>query len=150
MQNIEETYKLIEGALEKLGLEPEKCKGKEAGSWTIAREQQEIWIDCWEIEENEHKDTYFQVLTPILQIPAEMTVPFYREVLEFNYNMYGMAFGIFKDLLAIKSIREVRGLDESEVIATISRAWVYATDIKPQLMDKYFDVNPGAAPDQHV
>ena len=60
------------------------------------RGDQEVWIDCWHIEEEDR--AYFQVLAPILEVPSDMPLPFYREVLEINYNLFGVAFGIFKNI----------------------------------------------------
>ncbi len=146
MANIEEHYNVIEAAIQSLGVEPERCRDeKEPGAWAVMRGEQEIWIDCWHIEEEDR--AYFQVLAPVLEVPSDMPLPFYREVLEINYNLFGVAFGIFKNMLALKVIREAEGLDETEALNTITRVGNYAGDFGPALLKKYFTDIPSPAPE---
>lgn len=149
MANIEEYYKVIEKAIESLGVEPDKCRDEnDPGAWAVMRGKQEIWVDCWHIEEEDR--AYFQVLAPILEVPADISPIFYREVLEINYNLFGVAFGIFKNMLALKVIREAEGLDDSEALNTITRVGTYAADYGTALMDKYFDNTPSSAPEDEA
>ena len=149
MENLEQYYQLIEGAIKELGVDPEQCRDdKEGGAWALIKGQQEIWLDCWYIE-NEQR-VYFQALAPVLEVPNDMAAPFYRDILEVNYNLFGAGFGIFKNMLAIKSIREVEGMDQNECIAIITRVGNYASDYTPALVEKYFNKDPNAAPNTDV
>jgi hypothetical protein len=53
-----------------------------------------------------------------------------------------VAFTIFKDKAYIKSIRELEGLDKSEVKSTFDRIGIYADDYDDKLKAKYFPTTP--------
>lgn len=146
MANIEDYFKVIEAAITELGVEPDKCRDeKEQGAWALSNGQQEVWLDCWHIEAEDQ--VYFQALSPVLEIPNDMDAPFYREVLEINYNLFGVAFGVYKNMLAIKVIREAKGMDKDECRAMITRVGNYAAEYGPVLAEKYFNSDPNTAPD---
>ncbi len=152
MADLQSYYDIVEGAIQQIGIEPTQCRGQEPGSWTLYKGDIEVWIDLWEIEqgtaEQPNKLPYFQVMSPLLEIPAHVSPAFYREVLEINHKLYGVAFSIQKDRLTLKVLREADGLDQDEVYAMIVRVGNYASDYVPTLREKYISSEqPGAAPD---
>jgi hypothetical protein len=54
-----------------------------------------------------------------------------------------VGFTIFKDKAYIKAIRELEGLDKSEVKATFDRVSIYANDWDDKLKQKYFNFSDG-------
>ena len=143
--NIEEFYTVVEAAITDLGVAAIECRDSaEPGAWALMRANQEVWIDCWYIEEEDR--VYFQVLAPVFEIPANMPAPFYREVLEINYNLFGVAFGIYKDMLALKVIREAEGMDKTEALNMITRVGNYAAEFGGEIAQKYLGFDPNEAP----
>ena len=141
MANIQEFYTIVEEAIAELGVDPIECRdNKEPGAWALMRGNQEVWIDCWYIEEED--SVYFQVLAPVFEIPANTPVPFYREVLEVNYNLFGVAFGIYKDMLALKVIREAEGMDKMEALNMITRVGTYAIEYGGEIAKKHLGFDP--------
>lgn len=140
-------YEVIEDAIAMLGVEPNTCRGELPGQWTLKNKEQEVWIDLWEIETE--KRPYFQVLAPMMQVSSEISPAIYRELLEINYNLYGVAFSIKESQLYVKVLREAEGLTAKEAHAMILRVGTYAVDIGEELLLKYFSGNsgPGAISD---
>ena len=138
MNQIEEYYKIIEEAISRLGVNPETCRDdKEKGAWAVMREEQEIWIDCWYNEEE--KLPFFQVLAPILQVDDALPLSFFRDVLEINYTMIGAGFGIYNNLLSMKSVRDATGMDANEALSIIARVGDYSIGYGAGLKSKYFE-----------
>jgi hypothetical protein len=142
MINISEYYKMVEDAINVLGVDPETCKDEnEQGAWALMRGDQEVWMDCWYVEEEEI--VYFQVLAPIFEIPEDMPAEFYRELLEVNYTLIGASFGVFKSMLALKLIREVNNFSKEDALLMISRVGGYAEQYGPVFSEKYLGIDPG-------
>jgi hypothetical protein len=143
MANIQDYYKIVEDAIDELGVDPNSCRDdNEQGAWALMRGNQEVWIDCWYIEEEDM--VYFQVLAPVFETPDTLPVEFYRDILEINYSLFGVAFGIYKNMLALKVIREANGMDKDEALAMISRIGNYAAEYGPDLSIKYLGIDPNA------
>jgi hypothetical protein len=141
MANIQDYYKIVEDSISELGVDPNSCRDdNELGAWALMRGDQEVWIDCWYVEDEDQ--VYFQVLAPIFETPDDLPVEFYRELLELNYTLFGVSFGIFKNMLALKVIREATGMDKNEAVAIISRIGNYASEYSPSLSVKYLGIDP--------
>ena len=143
MSNIEDFYKIVEDAISELGVDPNNCRDDEQnGAWALMRGNQEIWIDCWSTED---EGIFFQVLAPVFEIPDNMPIEFYRELLEINYTLFGVSFGIFKNMLALKVIRDAKGMDKEEALSIISNVGAYVTEQTPILSLKYLGIDTNSA-----
>jgi HTH-type transcriptional regulator/antitoxin HigA len=61
MANIQDYYKIVEDSISELGVDPNSCRDdNELGAWALMRGDQEVWIDCWYVEDEDQD--YFQVL----------------------------------------------------------------------------------------
>jgi hypothetical protein len=141
MANIQDYYKIVEDSISELGVDPNSCRDdNELGAWALMRGDQEVWIDCWYVEDEDQ--VYFQVLAPIFETPDDLPVEFYRELLELNYTLFGVSFGIFKNMLALKVIREANGMDKDEAVAIIGTIGNYASEYGPNLSVKYLGIDP--------
>ena len=99
MANIQDFYQIVEDAINQLGVDPNNCRDEEEkGAWALMRGDQEVWIDCWYVDEEDN--VYFQVLAPIFELNEDLSIEFYRELLEINYTMLGVSFGTYKNMLA--------------------------------------------------
>ena len=143
MANIQEFYKIVENAISLLNVDPNNCRDdEESGAWALMRGNQEIWIDCWYVDEEDK--VFFQVLAPVFEVPDNLPVEFYRELLEINYTLFGVSFGIYKNMLALKVIRDASGMDSDEAFSIISYVGDYASEQTPSLSIKYLGVDPNS------
>ncbi len=133
--DLTEHYKMIESALFNLGVNPETSRGVIPGKWSMKKGSAEIWIDLWYDEKIDR--AYFQVVAPAIPIPFENKENFFRELLEYNDKMFSVAFTIYNGWAYIKEIREVNGLDDNEVLATIHRIGTYCDKYDDLLRIKY-------------
>ena len=133
--NLNQIYNSVEKCISNLGVDPLKCRGKNPGSWTLKKGSVQVWVDVWYIERE--KRAYFQVMSPVMKIPAEKTLEFYKELLQINDRLFGVAFTIYKDNVWLKHIRETENLDESEIMNTLHRVGNYADQYDDVLKQKY-------------
>ncbi|MCH2042788.1 MAG: YbjN domain-containing protein [Saprospiraceae bacterium] len=145
-------YTIVEEAIAKIGLNPVAQRAVDLntqevkqGQWNLQKQDQAIWIDVWYPERE--KRGYFQVIAPLLEVPSNISPLFYRDVLEANNELFGVAFAITRNQLIIKVIREAEGMDANEAYNMIMRIGSYATTYRPKFVEKYYNGNePGAAP----
>ncbi len=130
-------YEIVENAISELGVDAREARGEAEGQWNLKRGNASIWIDLWYIEEEE--GAYFQVMSPIMTLPEEddKKHQMYEELLKHNYSIFGVAFTLHEDGIYLKGIREVEGLDMSEVIFMIGRCGNYADSYNEQLVKSY-------------
>jgi hypothetical protein len=77
------------------------------------------------------------VIAPVCEVPVNNQQLFTKELLEINHSLYGVAFTVFKEWAYIKSIRELQGLDKTEVMSTFDRVGIYADEWDDKLRTKY-------------
>ncbi|MFN0200022.1 MAG: YbjN domain-containing protein [Bacteroidia bacterium] len=135
MEDLQVYYDMVDGCIRELGVDPAICKGEKPGQWSLKRGSAPVWIDVFYDEHN--KCSYFQVMAPVVKVPAVNTQAFYQEVLEIAHNLYGVGFTKFQDWLYVKAIRETEGLDASEITATMNRVGFYADQYDDELQAKY-------------
>lgn len=135
MSNIQNTYDMIESCIRSLGVDPLTTRREQAGSWSLVRGSARVYIDCWHIEKEGR--SYFQVMSPVMQIPATNRETFYCDLLSFNDKLFSCAFALYNDWAWIKMIRECDGLDAEEAFAIIQRVGSYADQYDDLLKQHY-------------
>jgi hypothetical protein len=128
-------YQMVENCITKLGVDPSICRGQNPGQWDLKRGSASVWIDVFKREEDYYG--YFQCMAPVVAIPSNNTKEFYEEVLEKNHGLYGTAMTKYKDWIYMKTIRELEGIDENEMMAMLNRVGTYADDYDDYFKNKY-------------
>ncbi len=140
MEFIQHYYNLVEEVLTDYKIDPVTARGENPGQWNLKLGSASIWADVFLTKDAEGNLTqygYMQVLAFICDVPVNNQNLFTKELLEINHQLYGVAFTIFQEKAYIKSIRELEGLDKSEVKATFDRVGIYANDWDDKLKTKY-------------
>jgi hypothetical protein len=144
--SIQTYYTLIEEALAEYKIDPVTCRGQQPGQWNLVLGSAGIWVDVFQSRDAQGNPTpygYFQVMAPVCDVPVNNQNLFTKELLEANHSLYGVAFTIFKDKAYIRAIRELQGLDKSEVKATFDRVGIYADEWDDKLKTKYLAFTGG-------
>ena len=144
---IEHYHKLVDEVLTDYKIDPATAKGQIPGQWNLKWGSANVWVDVFQSKDaqgNLVQAGYFQVMAPVCDVPVNNQHLFTKELLETNHSLYGVAFSIFKDKAYIKSLRELEGLDKSEIKATFDRVGIYADEWADKLKTKYFAFSGGA------
>jgi len=125
MADLQVYYEMVEACITELGIDPIKVRTpNKAGEWELSKGSITLWVSITYLEQN--KSTYIQVLSPVVSVPAQNIQRFYEELLETNHTLYGVAFTKYERWIYVKAIREVEGLDSSELFNMITRVGNYA------------------------
>lgn len=145
MLNLDNYYKTVEQAIKKIGLEPSKFRGEQAGEWTLHRGNYNIWIDVW--YDNKERVAYLQVVAPVIEIPEESQSVLFKELLQINLQLCGVAFAVHGENVVLKGTRVAEGLDVEEAYAMIMLVSKYVGNFSPMLVKRYFNSGqPGTPP----
>ena len=143
---IQHYYSMVDEVLNDLKINPADARGEHPGQWNLKHGSASVWVDVFQSKDpqgNLIPGGYLQVLAPVCDVPVNNQHIFTKELLEINHSLYGVGFTIYKDKAYIKAIRELQGLDKSEVRATLDRVGIYANDYDDKLKEKYFPAPSG-------
>lgn len=139
-------YDLVEEALTEYNIDPLTARGQQSGQWNLKLGSASVWVDVFQSKDAQGNLTnygYLQLMAPVCDVPVNNQHLFTKELLEINHSLYGVSFTIFKEKAYIKSIRELEGLDKSEIKSTFDRVGIYADDWDDKLKTKYFAFSGG-------
>jgi hypothetical protein len=141
MENpISHYYTMVEQVLTDYKIDPAVARGQQPGQWNLKLGSASVWVDVFQTKDaqgNLMQSGYFQVIAPVCEVPVNNQQLFTKELLEINHSLYGVAFTVFKEWAYIKSIRELQGLDKTEVMSTFDRVGIYADEWDDKLRTKY-------------
>ena len=144
MQDLSSAFSMIEAVFAEFGIDPVACRGEKPGQWQLVRGSAKVWVDVWYIETEGR--AYFQAMSPVMMFPTpDQHLPFFKELLEINDQLFGVGFTIFNGWAWLKHIRELDGLDKDEAMATINRIGIYADKYDDILKGKYGEFVPPSA-----
>jgi hypothetical protein len=106
---------------------------QEGYGWTFKRGSATIEIYVTQ----QDSDGFFQVLSPILHVPASNLLPLYRRLLEMNLQLTSVAFGIYLDAVYVFSERPLEGMDAEEANAIINRVAEVADEWDDKLVAEF-------------
>jgi hypothetical protein len=132
----QEVYQMVEKSIEGLKVDPALCRGEKPGQWSYKLKDATIWIDVFEWNAGSGK-YYIQVMSPLCVVPDLKTQEFLLDVLEINYKLVGCSICKKGDWLYILNLREIEGIDQSEIDATLDRVGFYSTDYYGKLAFKF-------------
>lgn len=146
MQAIQHYYNMVEEVITSLGVDPATCRGDQPGQWNLKLGSASVWVDVFQSKDAQGNFIdygYLQILAPVCEVPVNNQHIFTKELLEINHTLYGVGFTIYGNNAYIKAIRELDGLDKSEISSTFNRVGVYADDWDDKLKAKYFPATGG-------
>ncbi len=108
----QEAAQIVEKFFRAVNLDPNanRLKLDQGIGWNLSRGSALIYIY---IEKVQNIET-IRVVSPMLYLPTENLLAFYRRCLELNFSTLGCAFAISKDVLYAVSERVIQGLDQAE------------------------------------
>ncbi|MBN8702803.1 MAG: YbjN domain-containing protein [Bacteroidetes bacterium] len=135
-------YQLVEQAIYELGLNPADCRGEQQGSWNLRKGSATVYVNILPLAEQDGTvGCYFACSSPVVDLYAiQPSERLFKELLQINALLHGgIAFSILNDFVYLGYIREVRGLDLEEVLATFDRIGNY-TDYYDDVLKKQYGV----------
>ncbi len=140
-EHFEKTKALVEGVIERLGIDPAVARAKdtpEQVSWTVKRGSANILITV--LFRVEVQTSYFRVASPVMTLPAEnlKRQPLFKRLLELNANgLVNSAFGLVGDRVVVVSERPAAGLDADEVSQIVKHLSAVADTYDNRLVKEF-------------
>ncbi|MCB9453439.1 MAG: YbjN domain-containing protein [Anaerolineaceae bacterium] len=81
---------------------------------------------------------YFQVLSPLLQMPPEnVRLPLYQRLLELNLQLTSATLGVYLDIVYLFSEMKLSGLDQARIQNAIIQMAAYANELDSKLVAEF-------------
>ena len=132
---VKDAIKMVEDLFRKIGLDPHqiRLKNTDAIGWYALRGSVGIYVLINQIK-NVHT---IRVISPVLFLPENNILPFYRALLEYNMNLINCAFCVHQDQACLVNERPIQGLDFIELQGTIDYISRFADDVDDKLMTEF-------------
>ena len=135
MTDLKKYNQLVENCIKKIGVDPTTCYDKNSNQWFLKKGSADVAIAVrWE---EVNKAAYIQILSPVMQIPSSNKESFYKDLLEINLSLYGVAFAMDTKWAYLGMVREAEGIDENEMMNMLQRVGNYADHLDDKLKAKY-------------
>jgi hypothetical protein len=132
---IRDCIKMIEAFFKGIGFNPkeQRLPHQDTLGWWLQRGSALVYIIL-----NQHDDTAtVRIVSPILYLPENYILPFYRKCLEMNVELINCAFGVVEDRVVLVSERPIDGLDRQELEGTIRYLSAVADDLDDKLATEF-------------
>ncbi len=126
---------MVENFFRKIKLESnqQRVTDRDTTGWWVQRGSALVYII---LNEHEGLETV-RIISPILYLPNENILPFYRKCLEINMDLCNCAIGVYDDKVSLISERPIEGLDPEELEGTIHYLSSVADDLDNKLADEF-------------
>jgi hypothetical protein len=132
---VQECAKMIEAFLKKNNFNPSKQRlpNKNNLGWWVQRGSAIIYIL---LNPQGHTPT-LRIISPILYLPENHILPFYRKCLELNTELMNCAFGVLNDKVVLVNERPIEGLDLQEFEDNMGYLAIVADDVDDKLSAEF-------------
>jgi hypothetical protein len=132
---IRECVKMIEDFFKKINFNPSKQRlpNRDTLGWWVQRGSAVIYII---LKPHDGVPT-LRVVSPILYLPENHILPFYRKCLELNMDLVNCAFAVADDKIMLVSERAVDGLDSQELEELIGYLAIMADEVDDKLAREF-------------
>lgn len=132
---VKECAKMVQIFLKKVGLNPSEHRIRQPNTlgWWVTHGSAVVYIL---INQGDTSST-IRVASPILFLPDDYILPFYRRLLEYNLNLINCALAVSDDKVLLVSERPLEGLDQNELEGMIHYLAGVADDIDDHLSNEF-------------
>jgi hypothetical protein len=125
--------KMVNDLLSSFGLDPEKCRHRPKTLWSAYRGSALIYTEIFKLD----NIYYIEISCPIMLLPSRNLLPFYRKLLETNFQLMGIKFFVRDQWVYIAENRELKGLDFEELKAMEERISYHADRLDEALIEEF-------------
>ncbi len=125
--------KMVNDLLTSFGLDPEKCRHRPKTLWSAYRGSALIYTEIFKLDNID----YIEISCPIMLLPSRNLLPFYRRLLEINFQLMGIKFFVRDQWVYIAENRELKGLNFEELKAMEERVSYHADRLDEQLIEEF-------------
>jgi hypothetical protein len=137
--SIESYAQIVEALLRELGADIKDSRldleSKNDRGWLIQKGSAQIIILIAENDEDD--DPTIEVVSPILKLPAQNILPFYRRCLELNRYLIGCAVCVSEDKVLVRAEMPLSGLNLESIALMILNVAGAADQLDDELAEEF-------------
>lgn len=143
-EDVEPYKQIIRKVVRDLGVDPDGCYNAEGNYWSLCKGSADVYISLFTIGDEKEKEWYVEFSSPVMKLPSENLLTFYRRLLEENAKYIAVRFSVREDTVWLDITRELAGLDENECRRSLTRIGETADNLDDELMKEFAEPD-GAA-----
>lgn len=134
-RSIQDCIGMVEDLCKENGVDPSKLRNDAEGivRWVFPAGGIEVFLCLIQYD----KGATLKLIAPILYLPKEKLLPFYRRCLELNMELMHCSLGALDDKICLVSERPAYGLDKEELEGTLSYIATAADDLDDRLANEF-------------
>jgi hypothetical protein len=130
---------IVEVLLEEFGVDVKNSRldldSKNDRGWVIQKGSAQIIILISENDEDD--DPTIEIFSPILKLPSQNILPFYRRCLELNWVLVGCAICVSEDKVLVRAEMPLNGLNVESIGLTILNVAGAADQLDDDLAEEF-------------
>ncbi|HXE73545.1 MAG TPA: YbjN domain-containing protein [Candidatus Nitrosotenuis sp.] len=134
--SLEKSRSLVEAIFRQIKLDPDRNKvPTQDGShvWALNYGEQTLFLCLYE-----HEGTgYFKVFSPVVYLPDDNLLPFYRKLLEVNWDLTSAWMAARGDEVMVIGERALEGMDVKEGLDIVTRVGFYSEAMRKMLTEEF-------------
>jgi hypothetical protein len=126
---------MVQDFLIKVGLDPngQRIEDEDTLGWWVLRGSAVVYIILNDLD----NDCSIRIVSPIVYLPEESILPFYRKCLEINMGLLNCSLAVSGDKVYVVHERPITGLDAEEFEGTLGFLAAVADDLDNKLADEF-------------
>jgi len=140
----DEYQAIVKKVITDLGLNADECYNAEGRYWRLCRGSAELFISLFTLGEGADAEWYIELSSPVMKLPSENLLAFYRRLLEENARWVGPRFSIRGDTAWLDITRELAGIDYDECRRSLERIGYVADELDNALRAEFGAAAPPA------
>jgi len=130
-------FEVIKKVIADLGLKPDECYNSEGHYWSLCRGSAEVFISLFPLGEGQEQEWYVEFSSPVMKVPSENLLAFYRRLLEENAKWVSTRFSVRGDTAWLDVTREIAGMDHDECRRSLTRIGDVADELDDILRGEF-------------
>lgn len=137
--SVESYIRIVEDLLLEIGVDVKDSRidldSKNDRGWIIQKGSAQIIILITENDDDDNPT--IEVVSPILKLPSQNILPFYRRCLELNRYLIGCAFCVSEDKVLVRAEVPLSGLDVESIALMIANVAGAADQFDNELAEEF-------------
>lgn len=134
---VEPYYEIIKKVINSLGLTADECFNAKENYWSLKKGSADVYISLFVLGEGEGREWYIEFSSPVMKLPSDNLVAFYRRLLEENAKWVSTRFSVRGDTIWLDITRELAGMDYDECYRNLTRIGDVADGIDDILAEEF-------------
>jgi hypothetical protein len=130
-------YEIIGKVISDLGLNPDECYNQEGKYWSLCKGSADVFVSLFILGEGEDAEWYVEFSSPVMKLPSDNLLPFYRRLLEENAKWVATRFSLRDDTVWLDTTRELAGIDYDECYRSLTRIGEVADQLDDELRKEF-------------